>query len=180
MLVAPAVDWEISAPPTTPRGTSRSSPLALTTLMRRSLRVEPVVQPLLAGAADAVIDGLRAAVVLRRLPRQPRRAPLAAGRAAALDERVGRPGAACLGRDEQVVHEADAARAERRPEPEDGGEPDRAAVVGAREELDALALGVGDQRARERRQVLVAGRDPVEVGVAAHERDQVGEVLLAD
>src|SRR5215203_4004295 len=122
MLVAPAVDWEISAPPTTPRGTSRSSPLALTTLMRRSLRVEPVV------------DGLRAGVVLRRLPRQPRGAPLPAGRPAALDQRVGRAGAAGLRGDEQVVHEPDAPRAERRPQPEDGGEADRAAVVAAREE----------------------------------------------
>src|SRR5215203_2872438 len=156
MLVAPVVAWEISAPPTTPRGTSRSSPLALTTLMRRSLRVEPVVQPLLPGAADPVVDGLRAGVVLRRLPRQPRGAPLPAGRPAALDQRVGRPGAAGLRGDEEVVHEPDAPRAERRPQPEDGGEADRAAVVAAREELDALALRVGDQRAGERRQLLVA------------------------
>src|SRR5215208_2672394 len=180
MLVAPVVAWEISAPPTTPRGTSRSSPLAFTTLMRRSLRVEPVVQPLLAGAAHSVVDGLRAAVVLRGLPRQPRGAPLAAGGAAALDQRVGRPGAAGLRRDEQVVHEPDPPRAQRRPQPEDGGEADRAAVVGAGEELDALALGVRDQRAREPHPVLVARRDPVEVGVAAHEREQVGEVPLAD
>src|SRR5215210_6270103 len=171
MLVAPVVAWEISAPPTTPRGTSRSSPLALTTLMRGSLRVEPVVQPLLAGAADPVVDGLRAAVVLRRLPRQPRGAPLAAGGTAALDQRVGGTGAARLGRDEEVVHEPDAPRAERRPQPEDGREADRAAVVAAREELHALALRVGDQGARERLQLVVAGRDPVEVGVAAHERE---------
>src|SRR5215213_6513984 len=180
MLVAPVVAWEISAPPTTPRGTSRSSPLALTTLMRRSLRVEPVVQPLLAGAADPVVDGLRAAVVLRRLPRQPGGASLTAGGAAALDQRVGRPCAARLRRHEQVVHEPDALGAERRPQPEDGGEPDGTPVVQSREELDALALRVGDQRAGERRQLLVARRDPVEVGVAAHEREQVGEVLLAD
>src|ERR1700760_2006683 len=36
MLCAPAVVWEISAPPTTPRGTSRSSP-GLTTFMAASL-----------------------------------------------------------------------------------------------------------------------------------------------
>src|SRR5688500_15105131 len=108
MLVAPVVAWEISAPPTTPRGTSRSSPLALTTLMGRSLRVEPVVQPLLAGAADPVVHGLRPAVVLRRLPRQAGGALLAAGGAAALDQGVGRTGAACLRGDEQVVHEPDA------------------------------------------------------------------------
>src|SRR5215210_5696704 len=158
MLVAPVVAWEISAPPTTPRGTSRSSPLALTTLMRRSLRVEPVVQPLLAGAADPVVDGLRAGVVLRRLPRQPGCAPLSAGGAAALDQRVRRPCAARLRRHEEVVHEPDALRAERRPQPEDGGEPDRAAVVQSGEKLDALALRVGDQRARERLEALVARR----------------------
>src|SRR5258708_26296187 len=36
MLLAPAVACEISAPPTTPRGTSRSGP-GLTTLMQASL-----------------------------------------------------------------------------------------------------------------------------------------------
>src|SRR3954453_885396 len=38
MRVAPAVAWEISAPPTTPRGTARSSSLRLTTFMGRRLR----------------------------------------------------------------------------------------------------------------------------------------------
>src|SRR3954447_27026863 len=38
MRVAPAVAWEISAPPTTPRGTSRSSSVRLTTFMGRRLR----------------------------------------------------------------------------------------------------------------------------------------------
>src|SRR5690242_14863322 len=37
MRVAPAVAWEISAPPTTPRGTSRSSPDGLTTFMTTTL-----------------------------------------------------------------------------------------------------------------------------------------------
>src|SRR5437763_4024951 len=37
MFCAPAVDWEISAPPTTPRGTSRSGP-GLTTLTIRVYR----------------------------------------------------------------------------------------------------------------------------------------------
>src|SRR5215208_5705604 len=100
MFTAPAVACEISAPPTTPRGTSRSSSLGFTTFMGRSLRVEPVVEPLLARAADAVVDRLGARVVLRRLPRQPRRAALTAGGAAALDQGVGRAAAARLGRDE--------------------------------------------------------------------------------
>src|SRR6185312_13557594 len=38
MRVAPAVAWEISAPPTTPRGTSRSSSVRLTTFMDARLR----------------------------------------------------------------------------------------------------------------------------------------------
>src|SRR5678815_2201039 len=100
MFVAPVVAWEISAPPTTPRGTSRSSPLGFTTFMSRSLRVEPVVEPLLARAADPVVARPRATVVLRGLPREPRRALLPAGGAAALDQRVGRARAARLGRDE--------------------------------------------------------------------------------
>src|SRR5687767_238142 len=134
MFVAPVVAWEISAPPTTPRGTSRSSSLGFTTFMSRSLRVEPVVEPLLARAADAVIDRLRAGVVLRGLPRQPGRALLPAGGAAALDQRVGRAGAARFRRHEEVVHQPDPARAQRRPQPEHGGEADRRPVVGAREE----------------------------------------------
>src|SRR4051794_41120215 len=38
MFTAPVVAWEISAPPTTPRGTSRSSPLGCTTLIAPTLR----------------------------------------------------------------------------------------------------------------------------------------------
>src|SRR5215208_5835780 len=124
MFTAPAVACEISAPPTTPRGTSRSSALGFTTFISRSLRVEPVVQPLLARAADAVVDRPRPAVVLRRLPRQARGALLAAGGPAALDQRVGRAGPARFGGHEQVVHQAHPARAERRPQPEDGREAD--------------------------------------------------------
>src|SRR4051812_41001737 len=118
MFVAPVVAWEISAPPTTPRGTSRSSALGFTTFMSRSLRVEPVVQPLLAPAADPVVHGLRAGVVLRGLPREPGRPHLAAGGAAALDQRVGRARAARLRCDEEVVHQPHAAGAQRRPQPE--------------------------------------------------------------
>src|SRR5690349_6500490 len=105
MFVAPVVAWEISAPPTTPLGTSRSSSLGLTTFMPRSLRVEPVVQPLLAHAAHAVVDRLGARVVLGRLPRQPRGPALPARRPAALDQRLGGARAAGLGRHEEVVHQ---------------------------------------------------------------------------
>src|ERR687894_2680750 len=147
MLVAPAVAWEISAPPTTPRGTSRSSALGLTTLMARSLRVQRVVEPLPAGAADPVVDGLRAVVVLGRLPRQLRGAVLAARLAAALDQRLGGSGAAALGRHEEVVHEPDPRRACRRPQPVDGGEADRGARVVAGEGMEAPPPPGGGQRA---------------------------------
>src|SRR5688572_7089349 len=169
MFVAPVVAWEISAPPTTPRGTSRSSALGLTTFMGRSLRVERVVEPLLALAADAVVDGLGAGVVLRGLPRELARAALSAGLAAALDQRLGGAAAAALGRHEQVVHEPDPRGAGGRPQPVHGREADRAAVAVAGEELHALAGRVGDQRARELEQRLVGRRDLVEVGVAAHQ-----------
>src|SRR3954463_5399554 len=86
MFVAPVVAWEISAPPTTPRGTSRSSSLGFTTFMAGSLRVEPVVQPLLAVAPDPVVDLLRARVVLGRLPHQARGAAFQAGAPTALDQ----------------------------------------------------------------------------------------------
>src|SRR5215212_11864159 len=105
MFVAPVVACEISAPPTTPRGTSRSSWLGWTTFIPGSLRVEPVVQPLLARAADAVVDGLGAQVVLRGLPRQAPRPALQACGAAALDQRLGGTAAAALGRYEEVVHQ---------------------------------------------------------------------------
>src|SRR5918997_4824929 len=127
MFVAPVVAWEISAPPTTPRGTSRSSSLGLTTFMGRSLRVERVVEPLLALAADAVVERLGSRVVLGGLPRELRGAALPAGLAAALDQRLRRAAAASLGRDEEVVHEPDPRGAGRRPQPVDGSEADRAA-----------------------------------------------------
>src|SRR3712207_5653608 len=41
MFEEPAVAWETSLPPTTPRGTSRSSPDDLTSLMGRTLRLHP-------------------------------------------------------------------------------------------------------------------------------------------
>src|SRR5436190_18744368 len=44
MFVAPAVAWEISPPPTTPRGTSRSTPDGLTTLMGRA-ESNPATRP---------------------------------------------------------------------------------------------------------------------------------------
>src|SRR5215212_8328120 len=121
MFVAPVVACEISAPPTTPRGTSRSSSLGFTTFMARSLRFEPVVDPLLAVAADAVVDRLSTRVVLRGLPRELARA--------ALDQRLRGAAATALGRDEQIVHEPDPRRAGRRPQPVDGREADRAAVA---------------------------------------------------
>ena len=46
-------------------------------------------------------------------------------------------------------------------------------------QLHALARGVGDERAAHPEQVLVAGRDLVEVAVAAHQREQLREVVLA-
>src|SRR6185436_15967750 len=122
MFVAPVVACEISAPPTTPRGTSRSSSLGFTTFMPRSLRGEGVVEPLRALAADPVVDGLRPPVVLRGLPRQLGGAVLAARLAAALDQRLGGARPAPLGRHEQVVHEPDPGRAGGRPQPVDGGE----------------------------------------------------------
>src|SRR5918992_1229771 len=117
MFVAPVVAWEISAPPTTPRGTSRSSSLGLTTFMGRSLRVERVVEPLLALAADAGVDGLGARVVLGGLPGELGCAALAARLAAALDQRLRGAAAAPLGRHEQVVHQPDPRGAGRRPQP---------------------------------------------------------------
>src|SRR5690349_233659 len=139
MFVAPVVACEISAPPTTPRGTSRSSSLGFTTLMAVSLRGERVVEPLLARAADAVVDLLRTHVVLGGLPRELGGAALATRLAAALDQGLGGPGPAPLRRHEEVVHEPDPGRARRRPQPVDGGEADRPPRLVAREELHALA-----------------------------------------
>src|ERR671914_2855526 len=109
MFVAPVVACEISAPPTTPRGTSRSWPACLTTFMAGSLvrrgprrsHFERVIQPLRARAADPVVDRLRARVVLRRLPHEPARPLRRAALPARLDQRLRQPAAARLGRDEQ-------------------------------------------------------------------------------
>ena len=57
--------------------------------------------------------------------------------------------------------------------------PSAAPVGVAGDELHPLALGVGDERAAEGEQGLVARRDLVEVAVGAHQRQQVGEVGLA-
>src|SRR4051794_20148243 len=84
MFTAPAVACEISAPPTTPRGTSRSSSLGFTTFMGRSLRAEPVVQPLLARAPDAVVD--RPAPARGRSRRHPRELPARDVQHLAVDE----------------------------------------------------------------------------------------------
>src|SRR5918994_3220514 len=180
MFVAPVVACEISAPPTTPRGTSRSSSLGFTTFMGRSLCLERVVDPFLALAADAVVDLLRPRVVLRRLPRELGRPALAARLAAALDQGLSGAAAAALGRHVEVVHEPDPRRARGRPQPVDGGEADRPARVVAGEELHALSHRVGGQRPRELQQRLVGRRDLIEVGVAPHQREQLAEVRLAD
>src|SRR4051794_26581515 len=55
MFEAPAVAWEISAPPTTPRGTSRS-PWGLTTRMEPSLLLEPERLPGRLAARDVVAE----------------------------------------------------------------------------------------------------------------------------
>src|SRR3954466_3402754 len=83
--------------------------------------------------------------------------------------------------DEEVVHHADPRAARRRPRPEHRREAERRAGLRvARDELDALALGIRDQRAAQREQRLVTRAHGVEVAVRAHEREQVAEVGLAD
>src|SRR3954447_568067 len=142
MLVAPVVDCETSAPPTTPRGTSRSTWDGLTTFMaseptrRGSLDRQRVVDPLRALGAHPVVDLLRARIVLGRLPRERRRAVPAGLVGAGGDQRVRGAGAAGLGGDEQVVHYRQAARAQRLPGPVDGREADRAPGVAAGDQLD--------------------------------------------
>src|SRR3954447_22150810 len=142
--------------------------------------VEVVVEPLLAHAAHAVVETLGGVVVERRLPLQRHRSVLADGVEASGDQGRPHPAAARPGRGEEVVHQADASRARGRPEAEDGGESERSAVLVARDELNAFALGVRDQGARHREQRLVRRVDLVEVAVAAHERKQVVEAGLAD
>src|SRR4051794_21503581 len=180
MFVAPVVAWLISAPPTTPLGTSRSSSLGFTTFMPGSLRVEPVVEPLLAVAADAVVDLLGAHVVLGRLPGEPARPALEAGGAATLDQRLRGTGPAAPLSHEEVVHQPNPRGAQRRPQPEHGREPDRDPRAVTRDELDPVVLRRGDQRARQRQQLLVGRRDLVEVRVPPHQREQLVEVLGPD
>src|SRR3954447_2887320 len=100
--------------------------------------------------------------------------------AAGGDEALGEAAPPRLGRHEQVVHDAEAGRGEGLPAPVDPREADRVTACIAGDQLHALALGVGDQRAREREQRLVGGRHLVEVAIAAHERQQRLEVRLAD
>jgi hypothetical protein len=96
------------------------------------------------------------------------------------DERVGGAAAAATGRDEEVVHHADARGARRRPRPEDRGEADRAPALVAGDQLHALAHRIGDERTAHDQQVLVGRCDLVEVAVAAHQREQLREVRLRD
>ena len=99
---------------------------------------------------------------------------------AGLDQRLGQAAAARCGSHEEVVHDSGAARVERLPAPVDRREAARRAVAVAADQLHALALGVGDQRAADGEQRFVARRDLVEVAVAAQQRQQVGQVGLGD
>jgi hypothetical protein len=82
--------------------------------------------------------------------------------------------------DEEVVHHADPAGRRGRPGEEDGGEADRSVGLVAGDQLEALVLRVGDQRARHVEQRLARRIEVVEVAVGAHQRQQLGEVALAD
>src|ERR1019366_7567918 len=55
--------------------------------------------------------------------------------------------------------------------------PRRLAALVARDQLHPLQIGVGQQRAGEREQLLIAGRRVVEVTVGAHQPQQVRHVL---
>ena len=84
-------------------------------------------------------------VVERRPPCELGRAVTAAALPARRDELVGRARPAGALRHEEVVHDADARRARRRPRPEDRREADRPPALVAGEQLHALARGVGDE-----------------------------------
>src|SRR3954468_9225833 len=141
MFVAPAVAWEISEPPRIPRGTSCSAP-GFTSFMQALPRSSSpwsgdgkiVIEPLRPPGADAVVERLRALVVRRGLPRE-RDGPVRAGRLGACgDQRLADaagPRPARVRRDEEVVHDADARRAGRRPRPEALANP-TASPFGAR------------------------------------------------
>src|SRR6185437_17029471 len=121
------------------------------------LGLEPVVEPLLAVAAYAFVHGLRPLVVERRLPSEPRGAALSTGLSALLDERIGVAAAPAVWGHEQVVHHSQPAPIGGRPRPEQRREAHGASLVVARDELDALLLGVRDQLPRHVEQLVVAG-----------------------
>src|SRR3954469_4251891 len=161
-LSAPAVSCETSAPAITPRGTSWSG-AGLTTLMAsegsRQRVIEPPIRPL---PADAVIQRLGAVVVDGGLPLERDGAALHAALAARVDQRLGGAAAAGLRGHEQVVHHAQATAARRRPGPEQRGEADGETVVATGDELHALEVGVGEQRAAERQHRLLRRVDLIE------------------
>src|SRR4051795_5710255 len=117
---------------------------------------EEVVVPLLPDAADPFVQSLCGGVVARRLPLQDRASTVTNGAEAALDERFPHTTSARLRGCEQIVHHAYAGGATGRPHPVDGREAERLAGRSvACEELHALGLGIGDQRAGEREQRVV-------------------------
>jgi hypothetical protein len=91
------------------------------------------------------------------LPAELGGAALAAARQAGGDQGVGHTGAARRRRHVQVVHHPDAGGEQGLPGPQQGGEAERRAVLAARQELEPLAGGVGQQRPRLRQQRGVAG-----------------------
>jgi len=119
-------------------------------------------------------------VVGRGLPGEQGGAVRAATLQAGGDEGIRGAAAAAAGRDEEVVHDADARGARRRPRPEDRREADRAPALVAGDQLHSLAHRVRDQGAAHDEEVLVARGDLVEVAVPAHQREQLGEVGLGD
>src|SRR3954453_1211626 len=146
---------------------------------RPGSRLEVVVVPLLADAADAIVERLRGLVVAGGLPLEKRRAALAHGVEAGADQGLPHALPAALGCGEQVVHDPDPLGAAGGPHPEDRREAERLTLVVARDELDALELRVRDQCPRHREQRVVRWVDLVEVGITAHQRQKMAEIVLA-